>query len=385
MKISILFSLFMVALCLPSLAQNSTYPPNTYPAETNTKAQDWPRVDNEGRAYFKIHAPEVSKLQVDLLSLYDMKKDSDGNWTVTTDPLPPGFHYYYLVIDGFRFADPASESFFGVGQMMSGIEIPAPDQEFYAPRPNIERGQVREMYIMSEVKDTYERFYVYTPPGYDYNPTKKYPVFYLQHGMGEDERGWVEQGKLGIIMDNLIADGEAVPMVIVVTDGDTGGMFRPKPGEDVNEARANFGAKLSPMLLDEIKPFVERNFRVKTGRENTAMAGLSWGGFQTFNIVLHNTDKFAYIGGFSGAGMINPQNGLDEAYGGVFADPDEFNKKMHVFFLGIGEEEGNGTKALSDGLKAAGIENTYYMSPNTAHEWQTWRRCLYQFAPLIFK
>ena len=353
-------------------------------ALTNTKGKEFPRILPGNRAVFRIEAPEVDKLQIDLLKLYDMEKDENGVWTVTTDSLPPGFHYYYLVVDGYRVADPASESFFGVGQMMSGIEIPAPDQEFYTPRKGIDRGQVREVYIFSEVKDTYERFYVYTPPGYDQNTRKKFPVLYLQHGMGEDERGWVEQGNLGIIMDNLIADGEAEPMLIVVTDGDTGGMFRPKPGEDVNEARNNFGARLTPMLLNEIKPFVEKNFRVKKGRENTAMAGLSWGGFQTFNIALNNLDQFSYIGGFSGAGMISPQN-IGEAYGGVFSDAEEFNKKVNLLFLGIGSQEGQRTKALSDGLKAAGIENTYYESPGTPHEWLTWRRCFYQFAPKLFK
>jgi len=160
---------------------------------------------------------------------------------------------------------------------------------------------------------------------------------------------------------------------------------RPTPGEDVNKARKLFGADFTPMLLNEIIPYVEKTFRVRTDRENRAMAGLSWGGFQTFQIVLNNLDKFAYLGGFSGAGMFNPETDLKTVYNGVFSDSAAFNQKVHAFFLGIGSKEGRRMKSLSDALEKAGIHNTYYESENTAHEWLTWRRCLYEFAPLLFK
>jgi enterochelin esterase-like enzyme len=381
-KLTTLALLFIISgLCT---AQNNDLYKDSKPAPTNAPGLEFPRVDSQSRAIFRVKAPNVQKLRLDLGKVYDMVKGDDGVWTVTTEPLPPGFHYYYLIIDGYRFSDPASESFFGIGRMMSGIEIPAPDQDFYTPK-DVPHGQIRECYYLSEVKNGYNRFFVYTPPDYDKNIKKCYPVLYLQHGMGEDERGWVTQGKLNIIMDNIIAEGRCQPMLIVVSNGDIGAMFRPKPGEDVNEARKHFGERFTPMLLNEIIPYAEKTFRVLTDRDNRAMAGLSWGGYQTFQIVLNNLDKFSYLGGFSGAGMFNPATDLKTVYNGVFSDSTAFNKKVHAFFLGIGTEEGQRMKSLSDALKKAGINNTYYESQGTAHEWLTWRRCLYQFAPLLFK
>jgi len=381
-KIKILV-LLVVMTCV-CLAQNNDLYRNSKPASTNIPGAEFPRVDTQLRAIFRVDAPNAQKVQLDLLNAYDMVKGEDGVWTVTTKPLPPGFHYYYLMIDGFRFSDPSSESFFGVGRMMSGIEIPAPDQDFYTPK-NVPHGQIRECYYLSDVRKGYNRFFVYTPPDYDSNPKNRYPVLYLQHGMGEDERGWVTQGKLNIIIDNLIADGRCKPMVIVVSNGECSTLFRPKPGEDINKARERFGANFTPILLNEIIPYVEKTFRVLTDRDHRAMAGLSWGGFQTFQITLYNLDKFSYIGGFSGAGMFNPETELTTVYNGVFKDPESFNKKVHAFFLGIGSEEGSHIKSLSDALTKAGIKNVYYESPGTAHEWLTWRRCLYNFAQLLFK
>lgn len=379
----ITLALFVV-FNLSCLAQINDLYKDSEPAHTNVPGLEFPRVDSHSRIIFRVEAPEAQKVQVDILKVYDMVRDGNGVWTATTDSLPPGFHYYYLMIDGYRFADPASETFFGVGRRMSGIEIPAHDEEFYTPR-NISHGQIKECYFYSEVRKKYERIYVYTPYEYDLNPTKKYPVLYLQHGMGEDVTSWVTQGKLNIIMDNLIADGKAEPMIIVVSDGGIANMFRPKPGEDVNEARSRFGADFTPLLLNEIIPYVDNTFRTLNERENRAMAGLSWGGYQTFQIVLNNLDKFSYIGGFSGAGMFNPATDLKTVYNGVFSNPETFNKKILAFFLGIGTEEGQRMKGLSDALKKAGINNTYYESEGTAHEWLTWRRCLYQFAPMLFR
>jgi enterochelin esterase-like enzyme len=383
MKRSFWIVMLILVISSKSFTQNSDVYKDSKPAATNIPGVDFPRVDAQNRALFRVEAPDAKKVQVDLLRVYDMEKDSGGIWTVTTNPLPPGFHYYYLMIDGYRFADPASETFFGVGRRMSGIEIPAPDQEFYTPK-DVPHGQIRECYFYSEVRKDYERIYVYTPAEYDSNPGKKYPVLYLQHGMGEDRTGWVTQGKVNIIMDNLIAEGKAKPMIIVVSDGGIAAMFRPKPGEDVNEARKRFGADFTPLLLNEVIPYTEKTFRVLTDKDHRALAGLSWGGFQTFQIVLNNMDKFSYLGGFSGAGMFNPQTDLKTVYNGVFSDPEKFNNKIHAFFLGIGTDEGQRMKGLSDALNNAGIKNTYYESQGTAHEWLTWRRCLYQFASLLF-
>jgi enterochelin esterase-like enzyme len=364
--------------------QEPEYPPDSKPAPTNAPGVDFPRIDSQLRAIFRVEAPTAQKVQLDLGSVYDMVKGDDGVWTVATKPLIPGFHYYYLIIDGFRFSDPSSESFFGIGRMMSGIEIPAPDQDFYTPK-EVPHGQIRECYFFSKVSNGYKRFFVYTPAEYEKNLKANYPALYLQHGMGEDERGWGAQGKVNIIMDNLIAEGRCKPMLIVMSNGDIGGMFKAKQGEDPNEARQRFGANFTPMLLNEIIPYVEKNFRVLTDRDNRAMAGLSWGGFQTFQIALTNMDKFSYIGGFSGAGMFNPQTDLKTVYNGAFSDSTAFNKRVHAFFIGIGSVEGQRMKALSDTFKKAGIHNIYFESQGTAHEWLTWRRCLHEFAPLLFK
>jgi enterochelin esterase-like enzyme len=383
MRIHICIFLFSLISCFNCLAQNENLYKNLKPAATNVPGVEYPKIDPQNKAVFRVEAPTAQKVQLDLLKVYDMVKDDDGIWTVTTDSLAPGFHYYYLMIDGFRFADPASETFFGVGRRMSGIEIPAPDEGFYTPL-NISHGQIRECFFYSEVRKKYETIYVYTPSEYDSKPDKKYPVLYLQHGMGEDKTGWGTQGKLNIIMDNLIAAGKAKPMIVVVSDGGIAAMFRPKPGEDVNEARKKFGADFTQLLLNEIIPYTEKTFRVLTDREHRAMAGLSWGGYQTFQITLNNLDKFSYIGGFSGAGMFNPETELKTVYNGVFSDSGSFNEQVRVFFLGIGGQEGQRMKNLSEAFTKAGIKNTYYESPGTAHEWQTWRRCLYQFAPLLF-
>jgi enterochelin esterase family protein len=380
--------LFILLSCIVvsvvSFAQSNGSIQDAKSAATNIIGVDFPKVDSQLRATFRVEAKNAQKVQLDLKEVYDMVKGEDSIWTVTTKPLDPGFHYYYLMIDGYRFADPSSESFFGVGKMMSGIEIPAPDQDFYTPK-NIPHGQIRECYYLSEIGKGYRRFFIYTPPDYEKSIKKHYPVLYLQHGMGEDETGWVTQGKLNIIIDNLISEGRCKPMLVVVSNGECGELFRPKQGEDPNEARKRFGANFSPILLNEIIPYVEKTFRVLTDRDNRGMAGLSWGGFQTFQITLSNLDKFSYIGGFSGAGMFNPETELKTVYNGVFSDSKTFNKKVHAFFLGIGSEEGPRMKSLSDVLSKAGIHNTYYESKNSAHEWLTWRRCLYEFAPMLFK
>jgi len=384
MKIRLITLVLLFMISGVCIAQSNDFTQDAQSAATNIIGIEYPKVDSQLRAIFRVEAPNAQKVQLDLKEIYDMTKGDDGVWTVITKPLDHGFHYYYLMIDGYRFSDPASESFFGVGRMMSGIEIPAPDREFYIPK-NIPHGQIRECYYLSGIKKGYNRIYVYTPPDYEKNVKKHYPVLYLQHGMGEDETGWGTQGKMNIIIDNLIAEGRCKPMIIVMSNGECSTLFRPKQGEDVNAARQRFGVDFTPILLNEIIPYIEKTFRVLTDRDHRAMAGLSWGGFQTFQIGLNNLDKFSYLGGFSGAGMFNPATELKTAYNGVFSNPQAFNKKVHAFFLGIGTVEGQRMKSLSDALKAAGINNTYYESEGTAHEWLTWRRCLHKFAPLLFQ
>ncbi|NMA74349.1 MAG: esterase [Bacteroidales bacterium] len=376
-----LLSLSMLPLVI-NAQQEHNFPPGTQPNEHNINGADYPRIGADGRTYFRIYAPNAQKVEISFRG--EMTKESDGYWTlISKEPEVVGFHYYQIIVDGVSSADPNGKPFFGMGKWVSGIEIPEKDVEYYKPK-DVPHGLVSESWYFSNVRNEWRRCFIYTPPGYHKNANEKYPVLYLQHGMGENETSWANQGKMNFIMDNLIAENKAVPMIVVMDNGNIE-VFHTAPGESPNDARTKFGADFTQILLNEIIPHIESNFRVYTDRENRAMAGLSWGGLQTFNITLNNLDKFAYIGGFSGAGQID-LNQLDKVYNGVFKDPKAFNDKVRVFFLGIGSEERpERTKNLSDGLKAAGINTIYYESPGTAHEFLTWRRCLNEFAPLIFK
>lgn len=354
------------------------------PASSNVRGNRYPMVTPDHRAMFSVRAPGAKEVVVDICNKkYPMKRGFMGEWTVTTDPLPVGFHYYFLNIDGFAFADPMSESFYGCGVMTSGIEIPESEEDaaYYSYNKDIPHGSVRECHYWSDIEQTMRRCFVYTPAEYELKKNAKYPVLYLQHGMGEDERGWSQQGKMAEILDNSIAEGKSVPMIVVMDYGNCGYIFGSRRGE----SRDDFGASFGPILLNEIIPFIEKNFRVKTDRQSRAMAGLSWGGKQTFDIALTNLDKFAYIGAFSGAIFLSPQTDFAEIYGGAFADADKFNKLCNYLFMGIGTEENFGTKAIIDTLHGRGIKADYFESEGTAHEWLTWRRCLNQFIPHLFK
>ncbi len=378
-------TLFSVLACvLASFAAAAQPLPEGVPAQTNVPEMKYPCVDNSSRATFKLKAPEARDVQVDICGKkWPMTKGADGVWSVTTGPLVVGFHYYFLIVDGVAVNDPASETFFGCGKMASGIEIPETPEAaaYYTYDKSVPHGQVRECHYYSSVENEERRCFVYTPAGYDANVSKRYPVLYLQHGMGEDERGWSRQGKMANILDNQIASGKCAPMIVVMDYGNCGYIHGTKPGE----TREEFGASFTPILLNDIIPYVDRTFRTLTDRDNRAMAGLSWGGHQTFNTTLANLDKFAYIGAFSGAIFLPPQADIRQVYDGVFADAGKFNSQVHTLFLGMGSEENMGSRQLSEKLKAAGIDNVYYESPGTHHEWLTWRRCLNEFLPLIFK
>ena len=341
-----------------------------------------------------------------------MARGADGLWMATLPPQVVGFHYYSIVIDGAVAADPATRTFFGSGWDNSAIEVPEPDADaVYYSATDVPHGQVSQRRYYSKVTGKWRRSYVYTPPEYDANPRTRYPVLYLLHGWGENEQGWHTQGHVDLIMDNLIAQKKAKPMIIVmdnlnaVSPGADAGLYaargiiarssmadvaqpgggRSAPGAGRGGFPTNWGATFTEMMLTDLMPMVERIYRVLPGRENRAMAGLSMGGMQSFMTVLGNLDKFAYLGGFSGSsggrGGFDPKTSSN----GVFADADAFNKKMKVLFLGIGSVEGPGTKSFSEALSNARIKNVYFESPGTAHEWLTWRRCFYDFAPRLFR
>ena len=358
-------------------------PADAFIAETTVPGNEYPKIDKEGRAYFRISAPEARKVIVDICDKkYEMQPDGKGNFMAVTDPLVPGFHYYFMNINGVNFIDPATETFFGCNREAGGIEIPeGPEGDYYRPQQGIDHGQVRSIYYFSNEQQTWRHAMVYTPAGYDLkaNIKKRYPVLYLQHGMGEDETGWSKQGHMQHIMDNAIASGEAVPMIVVMESGDIKAPFGP------GQSRDQYGNSFYPVLLNDLIPYIDANFRTKTDRDNRAMAGLSWGGHQTFDVVLTNLDKFSYIGTFSGAIF-----GLDlnTAYNGVFTNPEAFNKQIHYFLMCSGTEGMDkmfGTKKMVDNLNEMGINAHYYESTGTAHEWLTWRRSLNQFVPHLFK
>ena len=358
-------------------------PADAFIAETTVPGNEFPKVDKEGRAYFSIAAPEARKVVVDICNKkYDMLPDGKGNLMAVTDPLPVGFHYYFMETNGVRFIDPSTETFFGCNREAGGIEIPEGSEgDYYRPQQGVLAGQVRSIYYYSNEQKAWRHAMVYTPAEYELqkNAKKRYPVLYLQHGMGEDETGWSKQGHMQHIMDNAIAKGEAVPMIVVMESGDIKAPFR---GGNNQAGRSEYGASFYPVLLNDLIPYIDNNFRTKSDRENRAMAGLSWGGHQTFDVVLPNLDKFAWLGTFSGAIF-----GLDvkTAYDGVFANANEFNKKVHYMYMNWGEEDFIKSGDIVKQLTELGVKVDSNESKGTAHEWLTWRRGLNEFIPHLFK
>lgn len=358
-------------------------------ATTNIPGLKYPLIFPDNRVLFRVKAPDAQKLQIDLAKKYDMKKDTGGYWVAMTDPIVEGFHYYSLLIDGVPVVDPSSQTYYGMGRMASGIDIPDTDMQYYQAQ-DVPHGQVRSVNYYSAITKAWRRAMVYTPAGYDEETTKRYPVLYLQHGSGEDETGWATQGKMNFILDNLIAEKKATPMIVVMDRGYATDPTRPVATNTAGQRPGGMTGNVFPeVLVNEIIPMTDKKFRTIAGREHRAMAGLSMGGFQTFQTTMTNTDKFAYIGGFSGAAFLQPNAAITEMYNGAWADSTAFNRKMKLVYLSIGTTEPErmytGVKNFHEALSKAGIRHVYYESPGTAHEWQTWRRSLRQFAGLIFK
>lgn len=364
------------AAAAPAASDPSTFKDDWKPALTNQSGKEYPQVNSERRIKFRIVAPQAQSVGVTFRESTPFTKDADGVWTGYSRALDEGFHYYMLKIDGAEVPDPNSLYYFGAARWGSGIEIPAHDQDFYALK-NVPHGQLREVFFHSKSTNSERRAFVYTPPDYDQSADKRYPVLYLQHGYGENEYGWGAQGHAGRIMDNLIAEEKTKPFIIVMTYGMTndirfGGMaeFKIEPFQTV--------------LIDELIPYVDANFRTLADQPNRAMAGLSMGGMETKTITLKNLSVFSHIGLFSG-GSIAP---------GDIADMAAFKEKNKLVFVSYGSSEiGNGNqprrggdpKAAVEALKAAGVNSVFYVSPDTAHEWQSWRRSLKELAPLLFQ
>ena len=387
MKIKFLLTIAAIFLSYFSFSQimGAVSAPGV-PASTNVSGAQYPRILPDNRVVFRFDAPDAQTVQVDVTRKFDMLKNDQGVWEVTTDPIVEGFHYYSIVIDGVSVCDPASKTFYGMSRWASGIEIPEKNVDFYSEK-DVPRGQVRQIRYYSAITKSWRKAFVYTPPGYDTELNKKYPVLYLLHGGGEDETGWPNQGKVDLILDNLIAEGKALPMLIVMDRGAAIDPDAPRPEGGMRGMFLN--NTLTDVFIKEIIPTIDKTFRTVPDRDHRAMTGLSMGGFQSFQVTMTNLDKFAYIGGFSGAGLMQADSDLGTLYNGVWADPADFNKKAKLVFVSTGTDEPAGmyqtVNRFHNALVEAGIDHVYYESPKTAHEWLTWRRSLYQFAQLLFK
>jgi enterochelin esterase-like enzyme len=360
-------------------------------ALSNQPGKEYPQVNSEGRVRVRISAPQAQSVVLDLRGRTPLTKGADGVWVGVSGPQDEGFHYYQFIIDGAPCPDPGSMYYYGTGRMGSGIEVPAKDQDFYALK-DVPHGQLRQNLYHSKVTDAWRRCFVYTPPDYDKDPTKRYPVLYLQHGMDEDETGWGNQGKANLILDNLIAEKKSVPMIIVMDNG-----YATKPGAAAGRRGGGAsgggqgGSVFEEVMLQDIIPLIDATFRTIADREHRAMAGLSMGGNQTCQITFHNLNKFAYIGAFSGTmnGLSSAPLDPADAFNGLFKDGAALNKQIKLLWIGMGTKEPDFFQGSIGAFRAmldkAGVRYVYYQSPGTAHEWLTWRRDLREFAPLLFR
>lgn len=339
------------------------------PSTLNQPGQVYPQINSQGYARFLIIAPDAKTVVVSIGQSgtkggTPLSRSVEGAWTGTTSgPLDEGFHYYHLSVDGGIFNDPGTLNFFGSTRWESGIEVPAHDQDFYSLK-DVPHGKVQQVLFPSQSTNTSRRAFVYTPPDYDNGKNLRYPVLYLQHGWGEDETAWCNQGHANLIMDNLIADGKIKPFIIVMTYGMTNDV---KMG-----GLRNFDIKpFQTMLIDELIPYIDGHFRTLADQADRAMAGLSMGGMETKSITLARPDVFSHYGLLSG---------------GTYAPGDNIDKtKVKLIFLSCGSfENAAGVKSAASALKDAGFNAVSYISENTRHEFQTWRRSLYELAQLLF-
>ena len=390
---------------VPSVVENVAE--DFKPASTNQDNKQYPMVNSQRMVRAQITAPQATFVGLDIAGkIYQMTKDENGVWTGTSEPQDEGFHYYQLNIDGASVPDPGSLYYYGASRWGSGIEIPSDDQDFWQVK-NVPQGSVSEVFYWSTYTEKMRRCHVYLPAEYFTNPTKKFPVLYLQHGMGENEYGWAEQGHTAQILDNLIAEGKAVPCIIVMDNGlntrrpgeqgGFGGFGGPRPqgapqgmpqGQRPQGApgqgprRGGFGGfggfseGFKNVLFNDIIPMVEKNYRVIADPQHRAYAGLSMGGMQAREITLANPEKFAYVGSFSSGAWNVDQVKASEG----------FAKNVKLLFMSGGGKENMGCVEAAKKIKEQlGMNAVGYESPGTAHEWHTWRRSLYEFAQLIFK
>jgi enterochelin esterase-like enzyme len=351
-------------------------------AASNLPGAEYPRVHADSRVTFRISAPNAKKVQVVPggsdnglgQGPFDMQRDDKGVWTATIGPVVPGFHYYWLLVDGFACNDPATQTYFGWSKECSGIDVPDRTLDFYDVK-DVPHGEVRAHWYYSKTTAMWRRVMVYTPPDYDKDATARYPVLYLQHGMGESERGWTAQGRANFILDNLIAGKKAQPMIVVMENG----MVAPRAGASSASAQPGANARrneaFGELVVNDLVPMMDAAYRTIPDRTHRAIAGLSMGAGQAMQIGLGNLDKFAYIGSFSGGGMGRP-------------DSSKLEPKPLLVWMGAGGAESSrmtSGKTTVEAMNKAGIPAIWFEAPGTSHEWQTWRKCLYDFAPRLFQ
>ena len=395
-----------LACSLRAVAQTTASTDSAHVSPYNFAGVQFPRIEADNRVTFQFSAPSAQKVQVSIVNVpADMVKDENGVWTYTTkDPQAPGYHNYWMIVDGTIVLDPNTEAFVGYGHMCNGFEVPDPEGSFYEMK-DVPHGDLLVRNYFAKSTNAWRRVIVYTPPGYATDTSTRYPVLYLQHGGGEDRRVWTEMGRTNVILDNLLAEKKITPFIVVmetsVAPGPRGGPGRgagappaaasasaPTPAAAggagaatpaaAPAARPAFNvAGFERLLVDDLIPYIDANFRTLKDQPHRAMAGLSMGGMQTHQITLAHLDTFSHIGLFSGGSIATSE----------IKDMDAFKQKAKVVFFSFGSLEGGApnAKAAAAALKGAGVNATYYESPGTAHEWQSWRRSLREFAPLLFK
>ena len=361
------------------------FPEGSYSPVTNVNRHAYPRILKDGSVMFRVNAPQAQNVQIDLCGTkYDMQRSESGSWMVTTKPQVPGFHYYFLLIDGVSVADPASQSFYGCGRWSSAIEVREDGMDDFEVQ-DVPHGEVRTVYYYSKVDEAWRPLLVYTPAGYN-ESRQEYPVVYIQHGGGEDHRGWMEQGRTAQIMDNLIAAGKAKPMIVVSSNSNVrsrnGGMGGGYNWQGMQAFRSE--------MIDNIIPYVESHYRAKKDRMSRALCGLSMGGGQSFYIGLRSPEVFANVGVFS-TGMFGGIQGasnfdLEKEVPGILTDTQTFNQQFNVFFLSCGEQDPriSYTRNIVEKMRDGGVQVRFSSYPGD-HEWQVWRKSLHEFAQYLFK
>lgn len=371
--------------------------PSDMNKQAHMRVEKYPPVVNpDCSVTFRLKAPLAHCVQIEPLNgqpenngynglgsgIYDLVKDDDGIWSVRTPPAVPGLHTYWLVVDGVRVNDTTSKTYGSSIMQACGVDIPEPGVDFYDIK-DVPHGEVRHKWYYSKITNMWRRAFIYFPAEYEAFPKKRYPVFILRHGGGEDETGWVEQGRANFILDNLIAENKAVPMIVVMDWGQA-----PIPGMKVHIPSTPPPQEIIDVTIRELIPMVDSSYRTIPDREHRAMAGLSMGSVQTLYIGLQNLDYFSALGVFSRRPMSEAEFNIEHSFGGVFRHPEELNEKLKLFWWGAGTaEEGIYYAAQKDlaMLASHGIHSVFVEFPGTSHEWQTWRKCLHDFAPRLFR